>query len=135
MFGLGIPFVVNVGWIIIGEDNWCPLWNHYQIFKALFDFFLGWKYTTEGGGGILGKKMCFLGGICWGAIFCWLHLVFWQTCKMNFDTKASNIILVIFQMKLNFQQNIFFQFTLTFVWMKNLPRCFLWIHMSQTFQL
>ncbi len=30
---------------------------------------------------------------------------------MDFDTKASNIILVIFQMKLFFQQNIFFQHT------------------------
>jgi len=38
MVGLGIPFMANVGWIN-GEDNWCPLWNHYQIFKASFDFF------------------------------------------------------------------------------------------------
>jgi hypothetical protein len=30
---------------------------------------------------------------------------------MDFDIKASNIILVIFQMKLNFQQNVFFQHT------------------------
>jgi hypothetical protein len=30
---------------------------------------------------------------------------------MNFDTKASNIILVIFQMKIIFQQNVFFQHT------------------------
>jgi hypothetical protein len=28
---------------------------------------------------------------------------------MDFDTKASNMILVIFQMKINFQQNVFFQ--------------------------
>jgi hypothetical protein len=28
---------------------------------------------------------------------------------MDFDTKASNIILVIFQMKVIFQQNVFFQ--------------------------
>jgi hypothetical protein len=28
---------------------------------------------------------------------------------MNFDTKASKIILVIFQMKVIFQQNVFFQ--------------------------
>jgi hypothetical protein len=30
---------------------------------------------------------------------------------MDFDTKASNIILVIFQMKLIYQKNIFFQHT------------------------
>jgi hypothetical protein len=30
---------------------------------------------------------------------------------MDFDTKASNIIIVIFQMKINFQQNVFFQHT------------------------
>jgi hypothetical protein len=30
---------------------------------------------------------------------------------MNFDTKASNIILVIFQMKVIFQQNVSFQHT------------------------
>jgi hypothetical protein len=28
---------------------------------------------------------------------------------MDFNTKASNIILVIFQMKVFFQQNVFFQ--------------------------
>ncbi len=30
---------------------------------------------------------------------------------MDFDLKASNIILLIFQMKVIFQQNIFFQHT------------------------
>jgi hypothetical protein len=30
---------------------------------------------------------------------------------MDFDTMASNIILVIFQMKVIFQQNVFFQHT------------------------
>jgi hypothetical protein len=30
---------------------------------------------------------------------------------MDFNTKASNIILVIFQMKIKFQQNVFFQHT------------------------
>ncbi len=31
--------------------------------------------------------------------------------EMDFDTKASNIILVIFQMEVNFQQNGLFQHT------------------------
>jgi hypothetical protein len=39
-----------------------------------------------------------------GANFLWFHLAFWWTCKMYLDTKASNIILVIFQMKVIFQQ-------------------------------
>ncbi len=30
---------------------------------------------------------------------------------MDFNTKASNILLVIFQMKVIFQQNVFFQHT------------------------
>jgi hypothetical protein len=30
---------------------------------------------------------------------------------MDFDTKAYNIIFVIFQMKVIFQQNVFFQHT------------------------
>ncbi len=30
---------------------------------------------------------------------------------MDFNIKASNIILVNFQMKINFQQNVFFQHT------------------------
>jgi hypothetical protein len=30
---------------------------------------------------------------------------------MNFNIKASNIILIIFQMKVIFQQNVFFQHT------------------------
>jgi hypothetical protein len=38
MVGLGYPFMANGCWIS-GEDNWCPLSNHYQIFKVSFDFF------------------------------------------------------------------------------------------------
>jgi hypothetical protein len=30
---------------------------------------------------------------------------------MDFDTKASNINLIIFQIKITFQQNVFFQHT------------------------
>jgi hypothetical protein len=41
MVGLNILFVANFDWIAIGEENyWCPLCNHCQIFKALFDFFI-----------------------------------------------------------------------------------------------
>jgi hypothetical protein len=30
---------------------------------------------------------------------------------MDFDTKASSIILIVFQIKITFQQNVFFQHT------------------------
>jgi hypothetical protein len=53
---------------------------------------------------------------------------------MDFDTKASNIILVIFQMKVIFQQNIFFEHTYVFLNDK-LIHIFLWNHMSQICQL
>jgi hypothetical protein len=43
--------------------------------------------------------------------------------KMDFDTKAFDIILVIFQMNVIFQQNIFFN-TIMIVSMKNLFICF-----------
>jgi hypothetical protein len=42
---------------------------------------------------------------------------------MELDTKASNIILVIFQMKVTFQQNVFFQHTCSFEW-KTCPDVF-----------
>jgi len=34
MVGLGILFMTSIGWITIGKDNWCPLWNPCQIFKS-----------------------------------------------------------------------------------------------------
>jgi len=40
MVGPHIMFMAIVGWIANGEDNWCPLWNHCQIFKALVNFFV-----------------------------------------------------------------------------------------------
>jgi hypothetical protein len=43
--------------------------------------------------------------------------------KMDFDTMASNIILVIVQMKLNFEQILFFN-TLMFVWIEKLVQMF-----------
>jgi hypothetical protein len=46
-----------------------------------------------------------------GVVFLWFHLAFWWTYQMDFNTKASNIIIVNFQMKIIFQQNIFFQHT------------------------
>jgi hypothetical protein len=44
---------------------------------------------------------------------------------MVFDTKVYNIILVIFQIKVNFQQFLFLFNTLLFIWTS-------WNHMSQT---
>jgi len=42
---------------------------------------------------------------------------------MNFDTKASNIIIVVFQMKVGFQQTFFLNIIMI-VWMKNLIQMF-----------
>jgi hypothetical protein len=53
---------------------------------------------------------------------------------MDFDIKASNMILVNFQMKVIFQQNVFFQHTYACL-NEKLVQFFLWNHMSQTFQL
>jgi hypothetical protein len=53
---------------------------------------------------------------------------------MDFDTKASNIIFIIIQMKIFFQQ-IFFNTLTQLIWMKNLSKCALGNDMSQTFQL
>jgi hypothetical protein len=60
--------------------------------------------------------------LIWGKIS-WFHLLFWWTCNTCFDTKASKIILVIFQMRIFFQQNVFFNIIM-FVWMKNLSNFF-----------
>jgi hypothetical protein len=49
---------------------------------------------------------------------------------MDFKTKASNIIIVIFQMKVIFQQNVFFQDTY-FRLNEKLVQIFLWNHMNQ----
>ncbi len=57
-------------------------------------------------GGLFKAKKNFFGGIL-GGNFPLIHLVFWLIYKMNFDTKASTIIFVIFQMKVIFQQNVF----------------------------
>jgi hypothetical protein len=53
---------------------------------------------------------------------------------MDFNTKSSNIIIVIFQMKVIFN-NMFFFNTFMLIWMNNLSKCFLWNHMSDFFQL
>jgi hypothetical protein len=53
---------------------------------------------------------------------------------MHFDKKASNIILVIFQMKVNFQQNVFFQHIYACL-NEKLSRYFLGSHLSQIIQL
>jgi len=54
-------------------------------------------------------------GISWyifGGIFSLISSsVFINIYKMDFDTKAFDIILVIFQMNVSFQQNVFFQHT------------------------
>jgi hypothetical protein len=42
-----------------------------------------------------------------GVFFLWFHLTFWWTHKMDFDTKASNIIFIIFQMKIIFNKMFF----------------------------
>jgi len=42
---------------------------------------------------------------------------------MNFDIKASNIILSIFQMKIIFPQNVFFN-PIMLIWMKTCPNIF-----------
>jgi hypothetical protein len=39
MVGPHISFMANIGWIDVGEDNGCPLWNHCEIFKTWVDFF------------------------------------------------------------------------------------------------
>jgi hypothetical protein len=51
---------------------------------------------------------------------------------MDLSTKASNIIIVIFQMKVIFQQNVFFQHTYARL-NEKLIHFFWWNHMSQTF--
>jgi hypothetical protein len=52
---------------------------------------------------------------------------------MDFDTKASSIILVIFQMKVIFQRNVFFFHT--YVCLNKKIQFFLWNHMSQTIMM
>jgi hypothetical protein len=42
------------------------------------------------------------------------------TYKMDFDTKASNIILIIFQIKITFQQNVLFEHTYVYLNEKNI---------------
>jgi len=42
------------------------------------------------------------------------------TYKMDFDSKASNIILIIFQMEITFQQHVFFQHTYAHLNEKNI---------------
>jgi hypothetical protein len=63
-------------------------------------------------GDCFGQENVFFGvtfHIILGVVFINFHLAFWKTYKMDFDTKVSNIIFVIFQMKVIYQQNVFFQ--------------------------
>jgi hypothetical protein len=69
--------------------------------------------STLGGAAFSKKMYSFLGIFLYilGATLLWFHLVFWKIYKMVFDTKAYNIILLIFQIKVVFQQ--FFSFKRT----------------------
>jgi hypothetical protein len=81
----------------------------------------------------LGKKMysfLYTFNIIMGVNFLWFHLVFWWAYKMYFVTKASHIILVIFQIKINFQQNVFLQHTYAYLNEKHVNTLFVKSHES-----
>jgi hypothetical protein len=81
---------------------------------------MGWKHTTRGP---LWAKKCFFWGVYFGGNVYLISSSILINILNGFWYKASNIILVIFQMKVFFQQNVFFN-TLMFIWMKNLFKRF-----------
>jgi hypothetical protein len=114
-FDLCNPFLVKsivgifISWFWL-VTFFCKVWVYFFVVEE-WRFFKGVK--THYRGVTLGKKLYYysFGTFCiiLGVVFLWCYLGFWLTCKMDFDTKASNKILVIFQMKLIFQQTSFFQ--------------------------
>jgi hypothetical protein len=64
--------------------------------------------STLGGGHFRQKNIVFFFGYIWVVFGGSFSLI---SYKMDFDTKASSIILIVFQIKIIFQQNVFFQHT------------------------
>jgi hypothetical protein len=108
---------------IIVVFHWLFSYNNYYTTTITFQ---DWKHIT---GSLFRQENVHFGG-SFSLISSSVLINIW----MDFDTKSFNTILVIFQIKVIFPQNVFFN-TFMFVWMKNLSKGFWENHMNQTFQL
>jgi len=116
-----VTFFAKLGSIFVVEE-----WRFFKGVKAHY----GGHFRQE-------NVVFFFRTFCiiLGVVFLWFYLVFWLTCKMDFDTKAFNIILVIFQMKLMFQQTFFPQHSYVCLNKKPHQDVFLLNRMNGTFHM